>query len=456
MEQTAGLLHRFAFLDIETTGLDFERCEVIEMALVYVEHGVRIGEKSWLVRPSGSIPPFITTLTSLTDADVEHAPSFAEVREDFRAAIAGWTLVAHNASFERGFLGDLIEDSPVLDSCELSHLLFPELPSHSLDSLIRWTGVGRGARHRALADAEDTFAVVEKLLAIARTQLSHLDVDDLVRCLQSVDAEHQNLVHTLLVGLRQAAESSVSDSVVHRGCSLDLTTLSNVRLFFCQSQHQHLLASSHRDHSLAMAHAYAVAALKRCGSLDLVPVNSWFSVRYELVRAVAHVLTQCTCDGRNCFDFFKTSNRQIDLRLDAISFVALAELADQVEPDRSLGGIIRSTAMQIEHALGDEALHVDVSFESPSGRHPAVDRMLKKLRACHAEFDNALQRSPCSDFFEGSVKVCLWTISELCRPAPPGMMTFLRQTKLGLCLSREPEEPRTFAPTMETTAQEDR
>ena len=44
-----------------------------------------------------------------------------------KALLEGWTIVAHNATFERAFMDGLLEElgAPVLDSCELYHYLYP-------------------------------------------------------------------------------------------------------------------------------------------------------------------------------------------------------------------------------------------------------------------------------------------------------------------------------------------
>ena len=159
----ASILSRLCFVDIETTGLDPSTEEIIEIGAVFVERGVVTGRRRWLVRPKRPIPPLITALTGLTDEEVAHAPALEAVDEQLRAALGGWTLVAHNASFERSFLGDRIAANAILDSCEVAQLLFPERASHALDSLVRWLNIGRAARHRALDDAEDTFLVLAAL-----------------------------------------------------------------------------------------------------------------------------------------------------------------------------------------------------------------------------------------------------------------------------------------------------
>lgn len=157
------LLDGHVFVDIETTGLDAATSEIIELSAVFIRNGAIERESSWLIRPGHALPATITALTGLTDEALEGAPSFAELLPSLEGCFDGWVVVAHNALFERSFLKDLLR-GPVLDSCELALILFPELPSHSLDALVRWTGQGDGARHRALDDAKDTFAVVRTML----------------------------------------------------------------------------------------------------------------------------------------------------------------------------------------------------------------------------------------------------------------------------------------------------
>ncbi len=154
---------RLCFVDVETTGLDANRDELIEVGAVFVEDGDVTERKRWLLKPATHVPPMVQALTGLNDAALASAPRFADLEPDIRAALSGWTLVAHNAHFERSFLRETIAANPVLDSCEVAQLLFPLAPSHSLDALIKWLGTGDAARHRAIDDAEDTF---EMLLAL--------------------------------------------------------------------------------------------------------------------------------------------------------------------------------------------------------------------------------------------------------------------------------------------------
>ena len=155
----ASLLQRHAFIDIETTGLEPSVDEVIELGLVLVEAGAFRSSHRWRFGHRAPLSPMIQALTGLPERAPEGTRTLAQEWPRIAPLLEGHTIVAHNASFERSFLGELHE-RPMLDSCELTHVLFPSLRSHSLDALVRWANVGPGARHRALDDAEDTFQVV--------------------------------------------------------------------------------------------------------------------------------------------------------------------------------------------------------------------------------------------------------------------------------------------------------
>ena len=70
----------FVALDLETTGLDFEKDEIIEVALVRFENGEPKENIDFLVKPSSAeLRPFIETLTGISEKDLADAPDFATV-----------------------------------------------------------------------------------------------------------------------------------------------------------------------------------------------------------------------------------------------------------------------------------------------------------------------------------------------------------------------------------------
>lgn len=94
-------------LDLETTGLDPLRDEIIEMAMLPFTYGLdgtvyAVGEAfSQLRQPSVQIPPAVTVLTGLTNEDVAgHTIDPEEVARFIEPAAL---VIAHNASFDRRF-----------------------------------------------------------------------------------------------------------------------------------------------------------------------------------------------------------------------------------------------------------------------------------------------------------------------------------------------------------------
>ena len=205
MIEPSQLVDNHLFLDIETTGLDAGTDEVIELGAVLIRDGRVEAEHQWLIRPTRPVPAVIAALTGLTDDDLAGAASFDELVPSIRPLFQGVTVVAHNALFEQSFLKGLLDDVPVLDSCELALVLFPELKSHSLDALVQWAGLSTGARHRALDDAKDTWRVVQTVLQRACEPGRRMQLQSLSRRVQG----HAPL-HRLLSGLADAAFSATA------------------------------------------------------------------------------------------------------------------------------------------------------------------------------------------------------------------------------------------------------
>jgi DNA polymerase-3 subunit epsilon len=159
------------FLDLETTGATATHDRITEIGLIEVADGRFVGSWSQLVNPEQSIPPFIQSLTGISNDMVRDAPTFAQLAPALIERLQGKLLIAHNARFDYGFLKnefgrlDLAYRSRVLCTAKLSRRLFPEHRRHNLDSLIERFGLACSARHRALGDAEVLWQFLQKLYA---------------------------------------------------------------------------------------------------------------------------------------------------------------------------------------------------------------------------------------------------------------------------------------------------
>lgn len=150
---------KLLFVDLETTGANPAIDRITEIGIVEVE-GDQVARWSTLVNPEISIPPFIQSLTGISNEMVRNAPTFAQVSEELLQRLAGGLFIAHNARFDYGFLRNAFKQlghtlrCDVLCTVKLSRKLFPEEAKHNLDALVARHNLHADARHRALADAD--------------------------------------------------------------------------------------------------------------------------------------------------------------------------------------------------------------------------------------------------------------------------------------------------------------
>ena len=157
-----------AIVDLETTGLPNDPgARILEFAALLLEPDAsKTRAISTLIAPEAPIPPAIQRLTGISDAMVEGAPSLDAVRDRLREELRGRAIVAHNADFERHFLGRWIggelSSAVYLDTQDLLAVAHPDAPDLRLESFTR-SMFGTEERHRALDDAADTLRVMARI-----------------------------------------------------------------------------------------------------------------------------------------------------------------------------------------------------------------------------------------------------------------------------------------------------
>lgn len=156
-------LVEFVIFDLETTGLSPDRDAILEIgALVVRDECITNEVFETLVQPRRQIPFYISKINGITDRMVQHAPPIEEALPRFLEFVAGRQLVAHNASFDIGFIRShalrLGLEAPIRATCtvQLSRKAFPQESKHNLDAICARLGLKATNRHRALADVEVT------------------------------------------------------------------------------------------------------------------------------------------------------------------------------------------------------------------------------------------------------------------------------------------------------------
>ena len=177
-----SLMDSFVVFDIETTGFSSATNHIIEIGAVKVENGKIVDRFSTYVNPQEPIPYRITKLTTITDADVMDAPTIDQVLPEFFAFCEGCVLVAHNASFDTGFIKENARKLELpyaythVDTLAMARVLLPQLAKFTLDHVAKTVGVSLENHHRAVDDAEATAEIFEKFIPMLLEKGAH-DLD---------------------------------------------------------------------------------------------------------------------------------------------------------------------------------------------------------------------------------------------------------------------------------------
>lgn len=160
-------------LDTETTGLSCAENELIEISAARLRGREVVDRFDTFVHPNGLIPPEITELTSITNADVAHAPRAEEAVAALEEFVQGCPVIAHNATFDRSFIESVkggVKVSDIwIDSLALSRIALPRLSSHKLATMAELFGCA-AVSHRASDDVE-ALCGVWRILLCALTDL---------------------------------------------------------------------------------------------------------------------------------------------------------------------------------------------------------------------------------------------------------------------------------------------
>jgi len=156
---------REIIFDTETTGLDpFSGDRIVEIGCVEMLNRAETGRHFHAYfNPQRPMPSGAEAVHGLTDTFLSDKPTFGELVEELLDFLEDSPLVAHNASFDFGFLNyelglcgrPVICISRMVDTLALARSRHPGA-KHSLDALCMRFGVDRSRRvkHGALLDAQ--------------------------------------------------------------------------------------------------------------------------------------------------------------------------------------------------------------------------------------------------------------------------------------------------------------
>lgn len=144
--------------------------QILEIAIVQTDHlGRDVTEWTTRVNPEG--PVGATHIHGITQADLEHAPTFAQVAPQIASLLSGRGIVARNANFDVAFLRNEFmragwdwPEVPQLCTLNCARSLLPGQPRYSLQACCTTIGVPLFDAHGALGDARATVGLLQSFL----------------------------------------------------------------------------------------------------------------------------------------------------------------------------------------------------------------------------------------------------------------------------------------------------
>lgn len=162
---------RYAFIDIETTGLDKESDEIIEIGVICTDEMTITERWSSVIKPKRHIPDTVTRLTGIDDSiaaseGITLDRAMKILNEKLRDRVA----VIYNASFDMAFLrraedltGYSMQFKKVIDALAAARRRLTDVLDYKLETVAEYLGINTAGHHRALSDCEILCRVYFKL-----------------------------------------------------------------------------------------------------------------------------------------------------------------------------------------------------------------------------------------------------------------------------------------------------
>lgn len=169
--RSASARQGYVVLDLETTGLNPQQDELLEIgALRVVDHQI-VDKLEAIVQTRCVVPEAVQKLTGITLArQQEEGIPLADALSQLSAFLLDRPIVCHNANFDRQFLRAAYERSgrapianPFTDTLTLARRIIDDVADYRLGTLAEYFELPKTVLHQALSDCETTFQLYEKL-----------------------------------------------------------------------------------------------------------------------------------------------------------------------------------------------------------------------------------------------------------------------------------------------------
>lgn len=180
----------YAIVDLETTGTDVLKDQIIQFACTLVQDNQILHTFSTDINPGFAVPKNIQHLTGLTNRRLVKAPYFEDVALMIENILQDTVFVAHNVHFDYQFLSNTFVKYgfepltiPAIDTVDLAQIFLPMQSSYRLNDLVTNLGISHENPHQADSDAK----VTAELFLYLRQIIENLPIKTLTQICQRCD-----------------------------------------------------------------------------------------------------------------------------------------------------------------------------------------------------------------------------------------------------------------------------
>lgn len=159
------MINTYVAIDLETTGIDPVKDEILEIGALKVVDGVVVDTYKTFLKVSCDISPYIVELTGITKAMSETGITEEQAIKEITQFCEGFVLLGHNIKFDYSFLKvkadkyKLYISNQAVDTLKIARKKLKELESRSLSFLCTHFNIPPKVSHRAFDDAESTMKI---------------------------------------------------------------------------------------------------------------------------------------------------------------------------------------------------------------------------------------------------------------------------------------------------------
>ncbi|EFD04373.1 PolC-type DNA polymerase III [Peptostreptococcus anaerobius] len=157
-----NLKNDYTVIDIETSGLNPEKNEILELGAVRVRDNIVVAEYEQLIRPRKSISKEATKVNGLTKRMLIDEPFVEDVIWDFKDFLGKDVLIGHNIEFDLEFIRNQLPiRNKYIDTLPLARKLL-KIKRHRLIDICHHYKIPE-PNHRSISDCNATHLCYQKM-----------------------------------------------------------------------------------------------------------------------------------------------------------------------------------------------------------------------------------------------------------------------------------------------------